>query len=171
MLDYVPGGLVAAAPGGGNWFHQHFSIGQRAAAGDQFLGRPERPLGHEEDQDKEEIPAWNIYGIEHGGRSINYKNEDPEVRRYYFERPARGGRRAGHARVDVRLRHGRRPKSESTRAARGVGPNGSLLFTRRTQARGVVRCCAGSKVQAASMLGNLVELGHRLQQRLDVAEG
>ena len=42
--------------------------------------------GHDEDQDREEIPAWNIYGIEQGGRSINYKNDDPYVREYYFSR-------------------------------------------------------------------------------------
>ncbi len=28
LQDYVPGGMVAAAPGGGDWFHQHFSIGK-----------------------------------------------------------------------------------------------------------------------------------------------
>jgi len=24
--EYVAGGLVAAAPGGGNWFHKHFRV-------------------------------------------------------------------------------------------------------------------------------------------------
>ena len=56
-----------------------------------FWGGPNGRWGHEEDQDKEEIPAWNIYGIEHGGRAINYKNEDPEVRRYYVSRLAEEG--------------------------------------------------------------------------------
>ena len=46
VLEYVPGGLVAAAPGGGNWFHQHFGIGTRSAARDQLLGRPALALGH-----------------------------------------------------------------------------------------------------------------------------
>jgi mannose-6-phosphate isomerase-like protein (cupin superfamily) len=86
LLDYVPGGLVAAAPGGGNWFHQHFSIGQEPLRVLNFWGGPNGSWGHEEDQDKEEIPAWNIYGIEHGGRSINYRNEDPYVRQFYFQR-------------------------------------------------------------------------------------
>jgi quercetin dioxygenase-like cupin family protein len=86
MLDYGPGGLVAAAPGGGNWFHQHFSVGAEPLRVINFWGGPTGHWGHEEDQDKEEIPAWNIYGIEHGGRSINYKNEDPYVREYYKAR-------------------------------------------------------------------------------------
>jgi mannose-6-phosphate isomerase-like protein (cupin superfamily) len=86
ILDYGPGGLVAAAPGGGNWFHQHFSVGQQPLRVINFWGGPNGRWGHEEDQDKEDIPAWNIYGIEHGGRSVNYKNEDPEVRRYYVSR-------------------------------------------------------------------------------------
>ena len=91
LLEYGPGGLVAAAPGGGNWFHQHFSIGQTPLRVINFWGGPNGHWGHEEDQDREEIPAWNIYGIEQGGRSINYRNEDPEVRRYYFQRLADEG--------------------------------------------------------------------------------
>ena len=91
ILDYVPGGLVAAAPGGGNWFHQHFSIGQEPLRVLNFWGGPNGSWGHEEDQDKEEIPAWNIYGIEHGGRSINYRNEDPYVRQFYFQRLSEEG--------------------------------------------------------------------------------
>jgi hypothetical protein len=86
LLEYGPRGLVAAAPGGGNWFHQHFSVGQEPLRVINFWGGPNGRWGMDEDQDKEEIPAWNIYGIEHGGRSINYKNEDPYVRQYYFER-------------------------------------------------------------------------------------
>ena len=46
VLEYVPGGLVAAAPGGGNWFHQHFGVGKRPAARHQLLGRPALALGH-----------------------------------------------------------------------------------------------------------------------------
>ena len=86
ILEYGPGGLVAAAPGGGNWFHQHFSIGQTPLRVINFWGGPTGSWGHDEDQEREEIPAWNIYGIEQGGRSINYKNEDPYVREYYFRR-------------------------------------------------------------------------------------
>jgi mannose-6-phosphate isomerase-like protein (cupin superfamily) len=86
VLEYGPGGLVAAAPGGGNWFHQHFSIDRTPLRVLNFWGGPNGRWGHEEDQDKEEIPAWNIYGIEQGGRSINYRNEDPYVRSHYVQR-------------------------------------------------------------------------------------
>jgi hypothetical protein len=86
ILEYGPGGLVAAAPGGGQWFHQHFSIGKEPLRIINYWGGPSGKWGNEDDFDKEDIPAWNIYGIEHGGRSINYKNEDPHVRQYYFDR-------------------------------------------------------------------------------------
>ncbi len=85
VQEYIPGGLVAAAPGGGDWFHQHFGIGKGPAlrvinfwAGPSFIG----DAGQEPDQ---EIVAGNIYGVEEGGRSINYRNEDPYVRKFYQE--------------------------------------------------------------------------------------
>ena len=34
----------------------------------------------------EEIRAWNVYGIDEGGMTIHYFQEDPYVRQYYIER-------------------------------------------------------------------------------------
>ena len=36
--------------------------------------------------DEEEVRAWNIYGIDEGGMTIHYHQEDPYVREYYAER-------------------------------------------------------------------------------------
>jgi mannose-6-phosphate isomerase-like protein (cupin superfamily) len=83
--EYIPGGLVAAAPGGGNWFHQHFSAGKDPLRVINYWGGPSGQAGGALGDEEEEV-AGNIYGIEEGGRSINYWNEDPFVRRYYAER-------------------------------------------------------------------------------------
>ena len=82
MQDYIPGGLVAAAPGGGNWFHQHFSIGRDPLRVINFWGGPTGRLGGGDGGD-EEIASPHIYGIEEGGRSIHYKDEDPHIRAEY----------------------------------------------------------------------------------------
>ena len=34
----------------------------------------------------EEVRAWNIYGIDEGGVTIHYHQEDPFVRQHYAER-------------------------------------------------------------------------------------
>ncbi len=80
-LDYVPGGMVAAAPdssGGGNWFHQHFSVGKdlfrvRAIFGDMGGGEP----GSERASVGTEIGQ--------GGRALSYREEDPMIRKMYQE--------------------------------------------------------------------------------------
>jgi quercetin dioxygenase-like cupin family protein len=77
--DYIPGGLVAAAPGGGDWFHQHFGVAKENFRILNFWGGPTPDPGRgNEDADKEVVSA-NIYGMEEGGVSINYRNEDPHI--------------------------------------------------------------------------------------------
>jgi quercetin dioxygenase-like cupin family protein len=101
--EYVPGGLVAAAPGGGSWFHQHFSIAKEPLRIINYWGGPDghwgpakvqKVLGNtvvadvpkDEDDDGEMIRSGNIFGINQGGRSILYEEEDPYVREYYESR-------------------------------------------------------------------------------------
>ncbi len=83
--DYVPGGMVSAAPGGGSWFHQHFSTGKdffRVRA--IIAGLPRQgPAG-------EEVVGVSAE-IGQGGRAIGYRDEDPEIRRLYKEALAREG--------------------------------------------------------------------------------
>jgi quercetin dioxygenase-like cupin family protein len=90
--EYVAGGLVAAAPGGGAWFHQHFSISKEPMRTINYWGGPTPGGGAMGGDDGEEVRAWNIYGIDEGGATIHYHQEDPFVRRYYAERlQAEGG--------------------------------------------------------------------------------
>ena len=95
-----------------------------------FWGGPNGGWGHEEDQDKEEIPAWNIYGIEHGGRSINYKNEDPEIR----ATTSHGWRRRGFCRR-CRRRCSKKTSDEDDlgKGLRGAAA-GRFAFARRPRA-------------------------------------
>jgi len=82
VQEYIPGGLVAAAPGGGDWFHQHFGLGKGPALRViNFWAGPSIFRGG--DDPEEEIVSNNIYSVEEGGRSIYYRNEDPHVRKEY----------------------------------------------------------------------------------------
>jgi quercetin dioxygenase-like cupin family protein len=88
LTEYVPGGLVAAAPGGGNWFHQHFSCAAEPLRILNYWGGPVGQFGGLSDEGDEEgnVKSGNIFGINEGGRSILYKDEDPYIRQYYAER-------------------------------------------------------------------------------------
>jgi hypothetical protein len=85
---YKAGGLVAAAPGGGSWFHQHFSVSPIPFRVMNFWGGPLGKWGGE--RDKDEITSWNL-GIAAGGRSIDYWEEDPHVRAEFNRRLADNG--------------------------------------------------------------------------------
>lgn len=89
VTEYVPGGLVSAAPGGGNWFHQHFSAGADPLRVLNFWGGPTVEIDRGEEG--EELIAGNIYSIYEGGRTILYPDEDPSVREHYKEVLAREG--------------------------------------------------------------------------------
>jgi mannose-6-phosphate isomerase-like protein (cupin superfamily) len=89
IQEYIPGGLVAAAPGGGNWFHQHFSSGSEPLRVINYWGGPSGHWGivaGEEGGESDEVKAGNIFGIEEGGRTIHYWNEDAHIRDYYAGR-------------------------------------------------------------------------------------
>ena len=91
LQEYGPGGLVAAAPGGGNWFHQHFSVGKDPLRVINYWGGPTgRWSGEIPDEEGahagEEVKSGNIFGINQGGRTILYEEEDPYIRRYYEQR-------------------------------------------------------------------------------------
>ena len=78
-VEYVPGGMVAAAPGGGNWYHQHFGIGREplrvlvfrsglpGRRWTEYSGRAGHPTG------------WLNANLEEGGKSIGYHAEDPYI--------------------------------------------------------------------------------------------
>lgn len=89
-VDYVPGGLVAASPGGGGWFHQHFGVGAEPLRVLNYWGGPYGRWGSTGDKGKDEndkqVKAGNMFGIHEGGRSILYHQEDPFVRGYFQQR-------------------------------------------------------------------------------------
>lgn len=86
VAEYVAGGLVAAAPGGGGWFHQHFSVSKEPMRTINYWGGPTAQGGAMGGEDGEEVRAWNIYGIDEGGATIHYHLEDPYIRQYYASR-------------------------------------------------------------------------------------
>lgn len=76
-LEYKDGGLVAAAPGGGDWFHQHFAVAPQALRVINYWGGPV-PVGSNNLN-----PATGKSGnlnIREGGSSIAYSDEDPFLR-------------------------------------------------------------------------------------------
>ena len=86
VQEYVAGGLVAAAPGGGSWFHQHFSVSNGPMRTINYWGGPTSSGGAMGRDDGEEVRAWNVYGIDEGGMTIHYHQEDPYIREYYAQR-------------------------------------------------------------------------------------
>lgn len=91
-VDYVPGGLVAAAPGGGGWFHQHFGVGEEPLRILNYWGGPYGKWGTaDRGEAGEKVKAGNLFGIKDGGRTILYHEEDPYVRSYFRERLAEVG--------------------------------------------------------------------------------
>lgn len=92
MTEYGPGGLVAAAPGGGNWFHEHFSISKEPFRVINYWGGPVGMWGSIDEQGEgEDAKAGNLWGISEGGRTIMYHEEDPYIRNYYKQRLAENG--------------------------------------------------------------------------------
>jgi quercetin dioxygenase-like cupin family protein len=81
-IDYGSGGLVAAAPGGGDWFHQHFGVSREPLRFVVFYGGlpgyqyAQYGLGGRKS-------TWMNEDIEHGGTSIAYHREDPYIRETY----------------------------------------------------------------------------------------
>lgn len=83
--DYVPGGLVSAAPGGGDWFHQHFGVGQQPLRILALITSGLRPQGG---AGGEEVVSINL-DMQEGGKTIAYKDEDPQIRKDYEAELAR----------------------------------------------------------------------------------
>ena len=90
MLEYVPGGLVAAAPGGGNWFHQHFGVGTDPLRVINYWGGPHARWGIADEKD-DDVKAGNLFGIHEGGRTILYHEEDPFIRDEFRRRLTEDG--------------------------------------------------------------------------------
>ncbi|MFC2060493.1 cupin domain-containing protein [Chloroflexota bacterium] len=84
--DYVPGGIVAAAPGGGEWYHQHFSTSKDFFRVRAYIGPMKRTK-----QAGEDLASTSVNMGEEGGYAVNYSDEDPQVRKNYMEALAKEG--------------------------------------------------------------------------------
>lgn len=79
--DYVPGGMVSAAPMDGDWFHQHFGVGAQPLRLLAWVGlsdtirRGGKPGGAGRDS--------SSISVQEGGRAIEYRDEDPHIREEY----------------------------------------------------------------------------------------
>jgi hypothetical protein len=86
MIEYGPGGLVSAAPGPSDWYHQHFAYGKdpwrimRCTGG--IMGNPGFEGGRgDEYKVGDLIPIHRELG--QGGNAIPYHMQDPWVREYF----------------------------------------------------------------------------------------
>ena len=69
----------------GDWCHQHFGLSKEPETFrvlNMWCGpTPSGAFGEEEPEAG--VPAGNIYNIQQGGRSIDYRDEDPYIRAEY----------------------------------------------------------------------------------------
>ncbi len=85
--DYRPGGIVSAAPGGSDHFHGHFGATARPLRVMAFLGGyPPRVSG-----EPGSLTVGNNQDIRAGGRTIEYRDEDPQVREIFRAELAANG--------------------------------------------------------------------------------
>jgi quercetin dioxygenase-like cupin family protein len=80
-VDYEPGGMVSAAPGGARWFHQHFGVSKQAFRLTAWFG-PNEP-GREPGPAGEKLTDANAIDVDLGGNAIPYFMEDPFIRAEY----------------------------------------------------------------------------------------
>lgn len=93
VLEYKQGGLVAAAPGGGNWFHQHFNVSREHFRVINYWGGPTNirgSMGREDEGGNAKVTSGNL-NIRDGGSSIAYSDEDPYVRATYEQALSKSG--------------------------------------------------------------------------------
>jgi mannose-6-phosphate isomerase-like protein (cupin superfamily) len=84
-IHYTQGGLVAAAPGGGMWFHQHFNVSKEPFRVINYWGGPTNirgSMGRDDGDESSTITSGNL-NITQGGSSIGFSHEDPHVRELF----------------------------------------------------------------------------------------
>jgi hypothetical protein len=81
-VDYEPVGMVSAAPGGGDWFHQHFGINNEPLRLSAWFG-PNNARGHGAGIPGTSVKDAGAIDIRDGGSAIPYDDEDPFLRQEY----------------------------------------------------------------------------------------
>jgi hypothetical protein len=86
MQEYVPGGMISAAPGPANWFHQHFAYGQDAMRFFLITGPVPGATGERTDRSEEregDRVQSSLMDVTQGGSAIPYHMEDPHIRKLF----------------------------------------------------------------------------------------
>ena len=95
IQEYVPGGLISAAPGPANWFHQHFAVGKEPFRVFNYTGpmpgNPESSRNRANDFAEEGQLIRQHADITDGGNAIPYHLEDPYVRQHFEEKLRQNG--------------------------------------------------------------------------------
>jgi hypothetical protein len=79
-LDYGECGIVSAVPGGDNWYHAHFGVTKGGFRVLAFLGGFPRDVFGAPGEET----SFNLDQAQ-GGNSIEYGDEDPQIRKDYIE--------------------------------------------------------------------------------------
>ncbi len=86
--EYGPFGMISAAPGGEEWFHQHFSIGKEPMRQIELSGGARSsPLALKRYRVSRDTELTGIeVSMKEGGYALTFKDEDPKVRDIYRQR-------------------------------------------------------------------------------------
>ena len=94
MQEYGPAGMISAAPGPADWFHQHFACGAEPFRVFNYTGGVPGNEGAFGGLNSEDPGAGNeqiqtsLTDIDKGGRAIPYYMEDPHIRTLFKEKLA-----------------------------------------------------------------------------------
>jgi quercetin dioxygenase-like cupin family protein len=88
--DYEPVGMVSAAPMSGDWFHQHFGIGQEGLRISAWHG-PNNQRARKPGRPGEQLMDLGAIDLGKGGSAIPYHQEDPAIRKEFEETLKRDG--------------------------------------------------------------------------------
>jgi len=88
--DYEPVGLVSAAPMSGDWFHQHFGVGQEGLRITAWHG-PNNQRSRKPGRPGEQLMDYGAIDLAKGGSAIPYWQEDPQIRREFEATLRRNG--------------------------------------------------------------------------------
>ncbi|HWL59021.1 MAG TPA: cupin domain-containing protein [Paracoccus sp. (in: a-proteobacteria)] len=104
-LDYGKFGMVTAAPGGAQWYHQHFSVSKEPFRLMAWFG-PHNP-GRDPGAPGQKHTDYTAIDVNEGGTAIPYWMEDPYIRKEYEAHLQRNG-------VDLRMKPEWYEKPEDT---------------------------------------------------------
>src|SRR5260370_41156832 len=89
-LQCLPAALLRTALGGGNWSPKSSGSAREPLRVINYWGRPNARWGIGDEKD-DDVKAGNLFGIQEGGRTILYHDEDPFIRGEYRRRLAAEG--------------------------------------------------------------------------------